>query len=77
MPYIYVKLAFGEKAPILAKKVNPIKPDLAWVRGMDVEPILIPVKEIDKFERDLDKRMAKIKKEALETKQKQPICEVK
>ena len=60
MPYIYVKLAFDEKVPILKRKINPLKPGLAWVRGMDVEPVLTSMKEIDTFEKDLEKRIGKI-----------------
>jgi len=68
MPYIYVKLAFGEEVPIPTRKVNPLKPGLAWVRGMDVEPILTTMKQIDRFERDLEKRIAKINMRAPEIK---------
>ena len=61
MPYIYVKLAFDEKALGSIRKINPLKPGLAWVRGMDVEPVLTSWKEIDTFERELEKRIEKIK----------------
>ncbi|MBL7198114.1 MAG: carboxylate--amine ligase [Candidatus Omnitrophica bacterium] len=56
MPYIYTKIAFDEKYPKLKKKLNPLKNDLAWVRGMDVNPVLTTVKEIEGFEKDLEKR---------------------
>ncbi|MBU1999383.1 MAG: carboxylate--amine ligase, partial [Candidatus Omnitrophica bacterium] len=43
LPYIFVKLAFGEKPPKIRKKVNPLPEGLAWVRGMDFLPILTNV----------------------------------
>ncbi|UCD16153.1 MAG: carboxylate--amine ligase [Candidatus Omnitrophota bacterium] len=46
MPYIFVKLAFDEELPDIKKKLNPLPSDLAWVRGMDFEPILTSLKEI-------------------------------
>ena len=61
MPYIYVKLGLGEKAPNLKRKINPLKPGLAWVRGMDVEPVLTTLKEIESFENKLKQRLRKIK----------------
>lgn len=61
MPYIYLKLAFDEKIPKLVKKINPLKEGLAWVRGMDVEPVLTSLKEIHSFEEKLKIRIRKIK----------------
>lgn len=48
LAYIYVKLAFGEEIPI-SKRINPLPNDLAWIRGMDFEPVLTTLKEIDKY----------------------------
>jgi len=45
MPETLVKLAFGEYDGPYGM-LNPCKPDLCWIRGIDVEPILIPLKEI-------------------------------
>ena len=56
MPYIFAKLAFGEKIPKLRKKINPLKSGLAWVRGMDFLPILTNIEKIEKYKRDLEKR---------------------
>lgn len=47
MPYIFVKLAFGEKYPIPKRVINPLPDNLLWVRGMDFLPILI--KDYDKY----------------------------
>jgi carbamoyl-phosphate synthase large subunit len=61
MPYIYLKLAFDEKLPVIKKKINPLPNGLAWVRGMDVEPVLIPLKIIQSFETELKERLKRIK----------------
>lgn len=47
MPLMYVKLAFGEPLPPVKKKMNPLRDDLAWIRGMDIEPILTTVDAIE------------------------------
>ena len=60
MPYIYVKLGYGEPLPPLEKKINPLPPGLAWVRGMDCEPVLIPMNEIDACEQALKARIARL-----------------
>jgi carbamoyl-phosphate synthase large subunit len=61
MPYIYVKAAFSERLPVIKKKINPLPNGLAWVRGMDCEPVLIPLKNINSFEVELKKRLEKIR----------------
>ncbi len=60
MPYILVKLAFGEKPPLIKRKLNPLPNNLAWVRGMDVLPKLTTVREIEKSEVYLNKMLAKL-----------------
>lgn len=54
MPYIFVKLAFGEELPPIAKKMNPLPEGLAWVRGMDIEPVLTSVSEVEEEVRKLE-----------------------
>jgi carbamoyl-phosphate synthase large subunit len=56
MPYIFVKLAFGEPPPPIARKVNPLPPGLAWVRGMDFLPVLTDVERIEAPMRALESR---------------------
>lgn len=60
MPYIFVKLAFGEKIPKLQKRINPLRSGLAWVRGMDFLPILTNANEIERYQRQLDRRKGKL-----------------
>ena len=40
MPEIAVRLAFGEEPPALERTINPLKPGLVWIRGVDKEPVL-------------------------------------
>lgn len=49
MPYIFIKLAFGEKLPKISKKMNPLKPGLVWIRGVDFKPILTTEKEVEQY----------------------------
>ncbi len=60
LPYIYIKLAFSEKPPKIKRKINPLPNDLAWVRGMDVEPVLTTLKRINSYEDVLKSRLKKI-----------------
>ncbi len=55
MPLFFIKLAFGEALPPLTRRINPLPPGLAWVRGMDFEPVLTRVEEIDNSETQLQK----------------------
>jgi carbamoyl-phosphate synthase large subunit len=59
MPYLFVKLAFGEPLPPIAAKFSPLKPGLAWVRGMDFLPVLTDVETIEAAERELERRRRK------------------
>jgi carbamoyl-phosphate synthase large subunit len=49
MPEIYCNIALDGQFPSLEKKINPLPDDLIWVRGMDVEPKLLTLKELTKF----------------------------
>jgi len=56
MPQIYVKLAFGEKLSPIKKKINPLTERIAWVRGMDIEPVLTDIATINQAVADLKER---------------------
>jgi hypothetical protein len=60
MPYIYVKLGYGETPLLPSRRINPLTPGIAWVRGMDCEPILTSMDEIDSRERALVARMGRL-----------------
>lgn len=47
MPYLYVKLAYGEAIPKLSSKFNPVKNDMVWIRGVDFKPVLTSTLEIE------------------------------
>jgi hypothetical protein len=48
LPYVYVKLAFGEPLPPIGRRHNPLPDGMVWVRGVDFEPVLTSVAEIDR-----------------------------
>lgn len=56
MPYIFVKLAYGEELPDISQKLNPAPNNMVWIRGMDFEPVLATMKEIDATVDDMEKR---------------------
>jgi hypothetical protein len=56
MPALYVKAAFDEPLPLLERRINPLPEGLAWVRGMDCEPVLLPLQTIQQWEDDLRAR---------------------
>ena len=49
MPDIYCQLALSGKFPAIAKRVNPLPNGLVWIRGMDVEPVLTTVEEVERL----------------------------
>jgi carbamoyl-phosphate synthase large subunit len=54
MPYIYLKLAFGEPPPPIARRLNPVPVDQVWIRGVDFEPVLTCRAEIDRHVAELE-----------------------
>lgn len=60
MPYLYVKLGYGEKIPEIRKKIDPLPPGLCWIRGMDFLPVLTNLEQIQLYEGELNKRLARI-----------------
>jgi len=46
MPKIYKNIALYSKFPKLEKKINPLKDDLCWVRGMDTKPKLTSYRKL-------------------------------
>jgi len=53
MPYIFTMAGLGklDKSILPRKKVNPLTPGKCWIRGMDVEPVLVDLEKIDLVER--------------------------
>jgi carbamoyl-phosphate synthase large subunit len=48
LPDVYVRLAFGEPPPPIGRRCNPLPEGKVWVRGVDFEPVLTSVEEIDR-----------------------------
>jgi glutathione synthase/RimK-type ligase-like ATP-grasp enzyme len=59
-PDIFFSLALGGKPPHLARKVNPLRPGLLWIRGMDTAPVLTDVKMIGRLDSALAKRIKRL-----------------
>lgn len=49
-PQIYRDIVLEDKFPTLERKINPLPNGLVWIRGMDVEPVLTTVTELEKWE---------------------------
>ena len=60
MPYIFVQAGLDGCLPHISRKVNPLTPGLAWVRGMDVLPTLTTTDIIQRAVTDLDFRKSKL-----------------
>ena len=48
MPEIFKDIALYNEFPVLEKKINPLKNDLLWLRGMDTKPKLMEQSQLDK-----------------------------
>ncbi len=59
MPYIFVKLAFGESVSLPEKKINPLPAGLVWIRGMDFLPVLTTTEDLEKEVEKLKRRREK------------------
>ena len=57
MPALYLKAAFDEPLPAIEPRVNPLPEGLAWVRGMDCEPVLVPLQDIENWDVELRGRV--------------------
>lgn len=60
MPYIYTCLGLGREVPPLVRRINPLPDGLAWVRGMDVMPVLTTVDEIERPAAELRERLERM-----------------
>lgn len=60
MPELFVKLSYGEPVPSLKKKRNPLPPGLVWIRGVDFEPVLSTMKNVEAHTSKLRERLKRI-----------------
>ncbi|HVT18456.1 MAG TPA: carboxylate--amine ligase [Thermoanaerobaculia bacterium] len=63
LPYIFAKLAFGEPCALPERRVNPLPPGLAWVRGMDFLPVLTDIERIAGAAEELARRRRRLARE--------------
>jgi len=49
MPQIYCDIALDGKFPSFDSKVNPLTDNMLWIRGMDVEPVLTTMDELQEL----------------------------
>jgi hypothetical protein len=56
MPALYLRAAFDEPVAIDGRRINPLPENLAWVRGMDTEPVLIRLEQLREWVDALDRR---------------------
>ena len=61
MPEIAMRLAFGEEPPALERTINPLKSGLVWIRGVDKEPVLTSLGELDATECELQQRIERVR----------------
>jgi hypothetical protein len=54
MPYIFVKLGCGEDVEIPERHVNPAPDGMVWIRGLDIEPVLTSMDEIEARAEELE-----------------------
>jgi len=62
MPYIFVQCGLDAPLPHIPRKINPLTPGLAWVRGMDVLPTLTTTDDIEQSSLRLAKRRERLGK---------------
>ena len=60
LPYIFVQCALDGPLPHIPRKINPLTPGLAWVRGMDVLPVLTTMDAIEESSLRLAKRRERL-----------------
>lgn len=51
MPYIYTMAGLGklESHMLPSKVINPLTSGKCWIRGMDVEPVLVDIKDVERI----------------------------
>jgi carbamoyl-phosphate synthase large subunit len=59
MPHIFIMAGLDKPIPHITRKINPLTPGLAWVRGMDILPVLTTEEAIEESRRSLQERIAR------------------
>lgn len=53
MPYIFIRIALNNEFPNLKTKINPLKEGLVWIRGLDFEPLLTTLDNLNLHKKKL------------------------
>src|ERR1017187_6338242 len=61
MPYVFVKLALSETLPEIPQRLNPAEPGMVWIRGIDFEPVLVSMSDIESQREDLARRRQQLR----------------
>ena len=54
LPWMYVRLAFGETPAPVRPRCNPLPEGMVWIRGVDFEPVLASLAEVDRRVAELE-----------------------
>jgi hypothetical protein len=54
MPYIFFKLGCGEDVSTPEQQLNPAPDGMVWIRGIDIEPVLTSIDEIEARVQELE-----------------------
>jgi hypothetical protein len=60
MPHIFIMAGLDKPLPHISRKINPLTPGLAWVRGMDIIPVLTTETAIENSRTELATRKKKV-----------------
>jgi carbamoyl-phosphate synthase large subunit len=60
MPYIFVQCGLNRTVPYISNKINPLTPGLAWIRGMDIVPVLTTERVVQHAVEDLQERITRV-----------------
>jgi carbamoyl-phosphate synthase large subunit len=56
LPYLFVLSGLDLPLPPIPRRINPLAPGLAWIRGMDILPILTTEAEVERRVEELRQR---------------------
>jgi carbamoyl-phosphate synthase large subunit len=56
LPHLFVAMALGDDLPPVPRVLNPLPDGMVWIRGLDLEPVLTSMDEIERCVADLDAR---------------------
>ena len=60
LPHVYLKAAFDEEHEQDLPMLSPLESDLVWVRGLDAEPVLTTMQEVERLKAGLARRIERV-----------------